>query len=131
MAEPSPAENGHQFHFAVYTQASVAVVGGPHTDATEPDPDPFRATVRAWNLRDACRAAADVPLHRWHLSVPRAQRDVDLKARLLALRQEILQDPALTFREVEDLKAAVLLLVMHLNHRAARVQPTTREADRG
>ncbi len=59
---------------------------------------------------------------------PTEPADAGLKPRLLALRQEVLQDPALTRREVEDLKGAVLLLIMHLNHRAAR-QPTG-EADR-
>lgn len=76
-----------------------------------------------WGAQDHIRAALQG-------DQPAEPVDAGLKARLLALRQEVLQDQALTRREVEDLKAAVLLLIMHLNHRAARGQ-TAGEVDRG
>lgn len=67
MAEQPGPEQGHQFHFTVQLQASVAVVDGPHTDLPAPLPgaEPFTVTVRAWNLRDACRAAAELALNDW------------------------------------------------------------------
>jgi hypothetical protein len=49
----------------------------------------------------------------WEKQVPAPP--AELKPALLALRSEILQDPGLSQREVEDLKGAVLLLIMHLN----------------
>jgi hypothetical protein len=69
-------EDGHQFHFAVRVQGSSAVVGEPHVDAEEPGEDAFRVTVRAWNLRDACQAAAVIPLGQWSLDGETALQDL-------------------------------------------------------
>lgn len=68
---------GHQFHFAVRVQGSSAVVGGPHVDDGQPAEDPFQVTVRAWNLRDACRAAAEIPLGQWSLDGKNKLADLD------------------------------------------------------
>lgn len=62
----SGPEDGHQFHFTVYLQASTGVVGGPLADVEEIPSEAFRVTVRAWNLRDACLAAAELQLNSWH-----------------------------------------------------------------
>lgn len=65
-ADPGPAA-GHQFHFAVTVQGAYQVEGDPAHYDCEPDPDaqPFRLTVRAANLVDACRKAAQVPFPQW------------------------------------------------------------------
>jgi len=69
---PPGPEDGHQFHFSVQVQGSYRVGAGPHVDAAEPTPpeDAFRLTVRAWNLRDACREAALIPLVLWKHGSP-------------------------------------------------------------
>lgn len=63
---PGPSD-GHQFHFAVTVQGSYRIEGDPTYYDCEPDPaaEPFRLTVRAWNLVDACRVAAEVPFPQW------------------------------------------------------------------
>lgn len=58
------AEDGHQFHFSVTSQGSYAVGDGPHEDS-EYIGEPFRLTVRAWSLREACEKAAAVSLAEW------------------------------------------------------------------
>lgn len=65
--ELSGPADGHQFHFALQVQGSHRFRDGPYTDEPAPLPstEPFRATVRAWNLRDACTAAALLPLNEW------------------------------------------------------------------
>ncbi|MGW4525153.1 hypothetical protein [Amycolatopsis sp. NPDC004378] len=65
MAEPNPAENGHQFHFTVDIQGAHRVGDGPYVDEEQPAGLPFTVTVRAWNLRDACIAAAALSLADW------------------------------------------------------------------
>jgi hypothetical protein len=60
-------EDGHQFHFAVDIQSSDRVGDGPRTDAPGPMGLPFQLTVRAWNLPDACRPAAEMSLGKWSL----------------------------------------------------------------
>lgn len=62
-------ENGHQFHFSVGVQASSSVTGIPgYRDAPEVGSDRFTLTVRAWSLREACEAAAKVPIEAWSWS---------------------------------------------------------------
>lgn len=41
------------------------------------------------------------------------------KTQLMVLRTMILDDPKLSEQEREDLKASILLLIMHVNHRKA------------
>lgn len=65
MAEPNPAEKGHQFHFEVDIQGAHRAADGPYVDEEQPAGLPFRTTVRAWNLRDACFAAAALALSDW------------------------------------------------------------------
>ena len=61
--EPPP---GHQFHFQVCIQGQHRVGDGPRIDEPEPtEYTPFRLTVRASSLTEACRKAADTPLHKW------------------------------------------------------------------
>lgn len=60
------ADDGHQFHFAVSIQGSSAVVGEPHRDVDWIG-EPFKLTVRAWSLSEACAKAAAVPLPGWTL----------------------------------------------------------------
>lgn len=43
----------------------------------------------------------------------------DFKTQLIVLRTKILDDSKLSEREREDLKAAILVLIMHVNHRKA------------
>lgn len=45
----------HYFHFDVTVQ-------GPHADCTG---EPFKLTVRAYNLQEACARAAEVPFPEW------------------------------------------------------------------
>lgn len=58
------AEAGHTWLIGVRLRPSTAVVGEPHRDA-----EGFEmlqiVEVRAWNLRDALRQAAELPLDRW------------------------------------------------------------------
>jgi len=65
VAEPNLAENGHQFHFEVDVQGAHRSADGPYVDEERPAGLPFRVTVRAWNLRDACLAAAKLALGGW------------------------------------------------------------------
>ncbi|GAB3156445.1 hypothetical protein GCM10027258_62890 [Amycolatopsis stemonae] len=60
----NPAD-GHQFHFSVDIQGAYRVGDGPYVDADQPAGLPFTVTVRAWNLRDACLAAAGLALGGW------------------------------------------------------------------
>ena len=64
MAEPGP-EQGHQFHFEVDIQGAHRSADGLYVDEEQPAGLPFRVTVRAWNLRDACLAAAALALGGW------------------------------------------------------------------
>lgn len=57
-------EAGHQFHITIQSQGSTAVVKGTHSDSDWVS-DPIVATVRAWNLTDALRKAASLPLVAW------------------------------------------------------------------
>lgn len=41
----------------------------------------------------------------------------EFKTQLMVLRTKILDDPKLSDQEREDLKAAILMLIMHVNHR--------------
>lgn len=59
---------GHQFRFAVTVQGSYAIVGDPQHHDSDTVSEPFRLTVRAWNLPEACRIAAQTPLHRWQVN---------------------------------------------------------------
>lgn len=63
---PGDPADGHLFHFSVTSQGSARVGDGPHEDSP-PDPraEPSLLTVRAWNLRDACRKAADTSFADW------------------------------------------------------------------
>lgn len=65
---------GHRFHLSARIQASYRVGDGPYTDAVEVGPEPFTTVVRAWNLADACRAAAALPLANWTHEEPPARR---------------------------------------------------------
>lgn len=65
-ADLGPA-TGHQFHFAVTVQGSYRIVGETEYHDCDPDPDaePLTLTVRAWNLSQACRVAAQTPFGLW------------------------------------------------------------------
>lgn len=65
MTEPAGPEQGHQFHFEVDIQGAHRSADGPYVDEERPAGLPFRVTVRAWNLRDACLAAAELALGGW------------------------------------------------------------------
>lgn len=66
VALPRRQELGHQFHFSVCVQGAYRDGDGVYQDAAEPvEYDPFTLTVRAWNLADACRMAAETPLSEW------------------------------------------------------------------
>lgn len=77
-----PAD-GHQFHFVVTVQGSYQVVGDPrivgdvpYRDcAPDPSAEPFRLTVRAWSLVEACAIAAQTPLPQW--TCPCGERHAD------------------------------------------------------
>jgi hypothetical protein len=58
-------EDGHQFHFSVRPQGSYRITGETgYADSGEIG-EPFRITVRAWNLRDACLVAAQAAMADW------------------------------------------------------------------
>lgn len=65
MTELAGPEQGHQFHFEVDIQGAHRSADGPYVDEEQPAGLPFRVTVRAWNLRDACLAAAELALSGW------------------------------------------------------------------
>lgn len=44
---------------------------------------------------------------------------IEFKNQLMVLRTKVLDDPKLSEREREDLKASILVLIMHVNHRIA------------
>ena len=64
--DPGPGA-GHQFHFVVRVQGSYSIGGDPRHYDCDPDTisEPFRLTVRAWSLPEACRIAARVSLSEW------------------------------------------------------------------
>lgn len=54
----SATSDGHYFHFSVCVQAE---------DADRIGEEPFKLTVRAWSLQEACRKASEVKLPSWEL----------------------------------------------------------------
>jgi hypothetical protein len=64
--DPGPVA-GHQFHFAVTVQGAYQVEGDPaHYDCeSDPEAQPYRLTVRAWCLTEACEIAARTPFALW------------------------------------------------------------------
>jgi len=62
-------EAGHRFHFTMTSQGSYSVVGVEgHTDSDMLS-EPWTVTVRAWNLPDALRKAADLSLDAWDMGL--------------------------------------------------------------
>lgn len=53
--QPPDADRRHRFEFAVTVQGADADWVG----------EPFRLTVRAWSLAEACGTAMVTPLHEW------------------------------------------------------------------
>jgi len=72
-AERDDPEAGHTFRLRATSRGSYAHLTedgttSPHTDAEwmpEDVEDGFRIEVRAWNLRDALKKAASLPLRAW------------------------------------------------------------------
>jgi hypothetical protein len=55
-------EDGHTFEISYRSRGSYTVTGDPeHRDAPDFDGFVHRVEVRAWNLRDALRRAAELP----------------------------------------------------------------------
>jgi hypothetical protein len=73
QAEKADPEAGHTFRLKATSRGSYAHLTedgttSPHTDAEwmpEDVEDGFRIEVRAWNLRDALKKAASLPLSAW------------------------------------------------------------------
>jgi hypothetical protein len=67
--ERNDPEAGHTFRLTATSRGSYGIVGVEgHTDAEWMPSDveaPFRIEVRAWNLRDALKKAASLPLSAW------------------------------------------------------------------
>lgn len=60
-------EDGHTFRIEAVSRSSYRVGNGPHTDADWFAEEPFTIEVRAWNLKDALKLAAEQPLYAWRL----------------------------------------------------------------
>lgn len=59
-------EDGHTFRFSMTSRGSYGVVGQEgHTDAEWFTEEPWTLEVRAWNLTDALRKAAELPMSAW------------------------------------------------------------------
>jgi hypothetical protein len=65
--ENDKPEYGHTFEFTVRSRGSYTVGDGPATDADEFSGHGHVVRVRAWSLREACRAAMNVPLPKWDM----------------------------------------------------------------
>jgi hypothetical protein len=70
VVQPAPAEggpdDGHTFRLTALIRGSYGVVGEEHhTDVGEFMGPAFGVEVRAWNLPDALRKAAELPLADW------------------------------------------------------------------
>ncbi len=95
--EPEEGPNdGHTWRIKVTSRSSSSVVGDPeHHDAGRFD-GPMRASVRAWSLKDAFQAAAELPLFVW---IPMEDEEDEEDEDAAAVRSSA--DPAdLTRREV-------------------------------
>lgn len=58
-------DDGHTFEFIMRLRGAYGVTGEPgHRDSLYWH-EPVALRVRAWNLRDALRKAAETPLHAW------------------------------------------------------------------
>lgn len=59
-----PPDEGHTFRISYESRGSYSVVGDEHhTDAPDFDGIVHTVEVRAWNLRDALKKAADLPFN--------------------------------------------------------------------
>lgn len=69
-------ESGHTFRISVDSRGSYAVVGVEgHTDSEDFMGPPMTVEVRAWNLPDAVRRAANLPVSVWFESIEDAESD--------------------------------------------------------
>jgi len=64
---PGTPEDGHLWHFTVSSRCSFGVVGQPGKTDSDWWGEPWSIEVRAWNLPDALRKAAELPLTAWKM----------------------------------------------------------------
>lgn len=70
VCSPGTADDGHTFRISVETRGSFGVVGEPHHTDAEWWGAPFVREMRAWDLPQALRVAATLPLSSWAVEDP-------------------------------------------------------------